>query len=68
MCVMSPISGIYWVDMSFINNYKESQLWLILLKYNADMTSVFPWVIIYGIKAGLVTPCGLKDTTPQNRP
>ena len=23
-CVMSPTSGIYWVDMGFINNYKES--------------------------------------------
>ena len=25
-CVMSPTSGIYWVDLGFINNYKESQL------------------------------------------
>ena len=25
-CVMSPTSGIYWVDMGFINNYKESRL------------------------------------------
>ena len=22
-CVTSPTSGIYWVDLSFINNYKE---------------------------------------------
>ena len=22
-CVMSPTSGIYWVDLGFINNYKE---------------------------------------------
>ena len=25
-CVMSPISGIYLVDLDFINNYKEPQL------------------------------------------
>ena len=25
-CVMSPISSIYWVELSFINNYKEPQL------------------------------------------
>ena len=25
-CVMNPTSGIYWVDLSFINNYKEPQL------------------------------------------
>ena len=24
-CVMSPTSGIYWVDLGFINNYKEPQ-------------------------------------------
>ena len=24
--VMSPTSGIYWVDLSFINNYREIQL------------------------------------------
>ena len=30
-CVMSPTLGIYWVDLGFINNYKESQLWLVLL-------------------------------------
>ena len=30
-CVMSPTSGIYWVDLGFINNYKEPQLWLVLL-------------------------------------
>ena len=23
---MSPTSGIYWVDLGFINNYKEPQL------------------------------------------
>ena len=22
-CVMSPTSGIYWIELSFINNYKE---------------------------------------------
>ena len=25
-CVMSSTSSIYWVDLGFINNYKESQL------------------------------------------
>ena len=25
-CVMCPTSGIYWVDLGFINNYKEPQL------------------------------------------
>ena len=24
-CVMSPTSGIYWVELGFINNYKEPQ-------------------------------------------
>ena len=23
-CVMSPTSSIYWVDLGFINNYKEA--------------------------------------------
>ena len=65
---MSPTSGIYWVDLSFVNNYKESQLWLVLLRYNADVASAFPWIITYGIKAGLVTLCGLGDTTLQSGP
>ena len=46
-CVMSPTSGIYWVDLSFINNYKEPQLWLVLLRYSANMASAFPWVVTY---------------------
>ena len=25
-CVMSPTSGIYWVELGFINNYKEFDL------------------------------------------
>ena len=33
-CVMSPTSGIYWVDLIFINNYKEPQLWLVILRYS----------------------------------
>ena len=44
-CVMSPTSGIYWVDLGFINNYKESQLWLVLLRYNADVANAFSWVV-----------------------
>ena len=42
---MSPTSGIYWVDLGFINNYKESQLWLVILRYSADVASAFPWVV-----------------------
>ena len=26
VCVMNPTSGIYWVELDFINNYKEPQL------------------------------------------
>ena len=61
-CVMSPTSSIYWVDLSFINNYKESQLWLVLLKYSADMANAFPWIVSYGIRVDLVTSHGLRDT------
>ena len=68
MCVMSPTSGIYWVELDFINNYKEPQLWLVLLRYNADMTKTFPYVIIYGIRAGPVIPFRFKNTTPQSGP
>ena len=39
--VMNPTSGIYWVDLGFINNYKEPQLWLVLLRYSADVASTF---------------------------
>ena len=46
-CVISPISGIYWVELGFINNCKEPQLWLVLLRYNADVASGFPWVITW---------------------
>ena len=67
-CVMSLTSSIYWVELGFINNYKEPQLWLVLLRYNADVTSAFPWVVTYGIRAGLVTSCGLRDITPQSGP
>ena len=40
-CVKSSTSGIYWINLDFINNYKESQLWLILLTYSADVASAF---------------------------
>ena len=66
--VMSLTSGIYWVDQGFINNYKEPQLWLVLLRYGTDVAIAFPWVVTYGNRAGLVTPCGLGDTTPQSGP
>ena len=65
-CVMSPTSDIYWVDLGFINNYKEPQWWLILLRYSADVASAFPWVVTYGIRAIPVIPCGLRDTTAQS--
>ena len=70
MCeyAMSHISSIYRVDMGFINNYKESQLWLVILMYNADVANVFPWVVTYDIKTGSVILCGLRDTTLQSRP
>ena len=55
---MSPTSGIYWVDLGFINNYKEPQLWLVLLRYSAYVASAFPWVVTYGIRTGLVTRMG----------
>ena len=44
-CLMSPTSGIYWVELGFINNCKEPQLWLVLLRYNADVASAFLWVV-----------------------
>ena len=34
-CMMSPTLGIYWVELDFINNYKELQLWLVLLSCDA---------------------------------
>ena len=67
-CVMSPISGIYYVELGFINKYKEPQLWLVLLRYSEDVTSVFPCIVTYGIRAGSVIPRGLRDTTPQSGP
>ena len=65
-CVMSPTSDIYWVELNFINNCKEPQLWLVLLRYSADVASAFSWVITYGIKAGSITSCGLGDTISQS--
>ena len=61
---MSPTSSIYWVDLGFINNYKKPQLRPTLLRYSADVTSDFPWIVTYGIIANLVTPCELRDITP----
>ena len=53
-CVMSPTLGIYWVDLGFINNYKEPQLWLVLLRYSADVASAFLWVVTESIPKILV--------------
>ena len=67
-CVMSPTSGIYWVELGFTNNYNESQLWLVFLRYSTDVTSTFPWVITYDIKTDPVTLSRLRDITPQSEP
>ena len=32
------------------------------------MTSAFPWVVTYGIRAGLVTPYGLRNTNHKVDP
>ena len=32
------------------------------------MASAFPWVVTYGIRAGPVTPCELKDNTQKIGP
>ena len=65
---MSLTLGIYWVELAFINNYKESQLQLVLLRYSADVASVFPWVVTYGIRVGPVILCRIRDTTSQSGP
>ena len=58
-CVMSPTLGIYWVDLGFVNNCKESQLWLVLLRYSADVVSAFPWVVTVTINTVLFAySCG----------
>ena len=44
-CMINITSSIYWVELDFINNYKEPQLWLVLLRYSANMTYAIPWVI-----------------------
>ena len=67
-CVISLTLGIYEVELGFINNGKVPRLWLVLLSYNADVASTFSWVVSYGIRAGLVTLCGLRDTTLQSGP
>lgn len=45
---MNPTSGIYWVDLNFINIYKKFQLWqVVILRYNVNVVSVFHWVFTY---------------------
>ena len=64
-CVMSSTSSIYWVDLGFINNYKESQLWLVFLRYSAYVASsyvanAFPWVVtvfVFENKTSFSTSC-----------
>ena len=65
---MSPTSGIYWVNLGFINNYKEPQLRLVILRYSADVASAFSWVVTYGIRVGPIILCGLRDTTHKMGP
>ena len=57
---MNPTSGIYWVDLGFINNYKVSQLRLVLLRYSAYVASAFPWVVThYPTKWALTRTLGI---------
>ena len=67
-CVMSLTSGLYWVELGFISNYNEPQLWLVLFRYSANMASAFPWIITYDIRAGPVISCELRDITSQSGP
>ena len=66
-CVMSLTSGIYSVDLGFINNYKEPQLWLILLRYSVNMTSAFPWVITVIYKKNVFQHIKILDTESYNK-
>ena len=52
--------GIYWIELDFINNYKEPQLWLVLLRYSANVASVFPWVVI-SLLLGRSSTCTLHN-------
>ena len=65
---MSPTSGIYLVELSFINNYMEPQFQQILLRYSVDVASVVSWIVTYGIRASPVTSYGIGDTNPQSEP
>ena len=66
-CVMSLTSGIYWVELSFMNNYKEPQLWLILLRYSVNVTSAFPWVITVIYKKNVFQHIKILDTESYNK-
>ena len=35
------ISGICYIDLNFINNYKKFQFWWVILRYNVNMISPF---------------------------
>ena len=63
-CVMSLILGIYRVDLGFINNYKESQLWLVFLRYSADVASAFFWVVTLILSLVYPNMVGLKNGAP----
>ena len=56
-CVMSPTSGIYCIELGFINNYKELQFWLVLLRYSVDVASAFPWIVTYAYKVITLQVC-----------
>ena len=40
--MLSSTLGIFWINLSFINNYKKIQLLLVFLKYNVNIDSTFP--------------------------
>ena len=65
---MSLTTGIYWVELGFINSYRDPQSRLVLLRYSADITSAFSCFVKYGIRTRPVTLCGLKDTTHKVDP
>ena len=64
---MSLTSGIYSVDLGFINNYKEPQLCLILLRYSVNVTSAFPWVITVIYKKNVFQHIKILDTESYNK-
>ena len=63
---MSLTLGICWVNLGFMNNYKEPQLWLVLLRYNADVASAFPWVVIHCLTHACLSHLTQLKLTPHD--